>query len=96
MGTRQPQLQRPPVPLEGVQLRAEVEGTLQGEEAKPPAMGYPLCHPPLPCHCTHLPLPGSVPQHLEWPLRLRHGERWHTGLWRMGVLRGMGEGTPKP
>lgn len=46
VGTCQPQLQRLVVPLEGIQLRAEVEGTLRREEAElPPAMGYPPCTP---------------------------------------------------
>lgn len=46
MGTCQPQLQHPAALLEVVQLRAEVEGTLWGEEAEPPAMGCPLPTPP--------------------------------------------------
>lgn len=47
MGTCQPQLQRPAALLKVVQLRAEVEGTLWGEEAEPPAMGWgtPSPHP---------------------------------------------------
>lgn len=98
MGTRQPQLQHLAALLKVIQLWAEVEGTLRGEEAEPPTMGHP---PSTPLPSTHLPLLGSLPQHLQWPLRLRHSERRHTGLGRMGVLRdmgvlrNMGEHTPK-
>lgn len=90
MGTCQPQLQWPGALLELVQLWAEVEGTLRGEEAEHPAMGYPPSTPP---PATHLPFLGSLPQHLQWPLRLRHSECRHTGLRIVGLVTWRCSGT---
>lgn len=94
VGTCQPQLQSPAALLKVIQLRAEVEGTLWGEEAEPPCHGVPP-HPH-PQHQIQLTL-RSWARSLSTSSGRSGCTTVNAGTpgWGGGGAQGHGEHTPK-